>query len=422
MANGNGTGIVLNGTAPAMTLMSGAMIAFAEQGVQFDTISATGAGGLVGMLYLAPKGGKKPVDALRELPNLFVSDWLYRLFPVNFKVFQKYGPFAEHFWELRKRLPQIYVAPEERSEVKRFINDWIQLWATVLTPPSFRTARKGLMSHVPLIADLVDFVKLKAQPTKFYINTFSLRTRRLRIFDEQEMDADIFNAAQAMYMLFEPVRTANDLLITGATRDPTGLQAIWTRRPGLAGKPALARVLALDPVSDAFWRMPENAYDAFQLMLMNPIAALQELMLNFYGWTEWEVNRVRTGGLPPLYRIPVEINEQYYPRMLEWTHANAVKLQEIGREAAMPIAKLLRGAPSSTISGASDGEFERYRYKNALDTTEPRAERAQQCRTLYQTMFANMARFMPAEHRPKSPEEHRPKSPEQRPDSKEAKP
>ena len=115
MSNGNGTGIVLNGTAPAMTLMSGAMIAFAEQGVQFDTISATGAGGLVGMLYLAPKGGKKPVDALRELPNLFVSDWLYRLFPVNFKVFQKYGPFAEHFWELRKRLPQTTWRPRSAA-------------------------------------------------------------------------------------------------------------------------------------------------------------------------------------------------------------------------------------------------------------------------------------------------------------------
>ena len=49
-------------------------------------------------------------------------------------------------------------------------------------------------------------------------------------------------------MLFEPVRTANDPH-HGATRDPTGLQADLDASTGLAGKPALARVLALDPVA-----------------------------------------------------------------------------------------------------------------------------------------------------------------------------
>src|SRR6266542_366060 len=90
MANGPRIGIVLGGTAPAMTLMSGAMLAFDEHNVEFDVISTTGAGGLIGMLYLAPKGGKRK-EALLELPNLFVSDWLYRFVPVNFKVFYKYG-------------------------------------------------------------------------------------------------------------------------------------------------------------------------------------------------------------------------------------------------------------------------------------------------------------------------------------------
>ncbi len=51
-------GIVLSGTAPAMTLMSGVMLAFDEHNVEFDVISTTGVGGLIGMLYLAPKGGK----------------------------------------------------------------------------------------------------------------------------------------------------------------------------------------------------------------------------------------------------------------------------------------------------------------------------------------------------------------------------
>ena len=134
----NGIGIVLNSTAPAMTLMSGAMLAFAEEDVEFDTISTTGAGGLIGMLYLAPKG-KTRVEALKELPNLFVSDWLYRLCPVNFKMFHKYGSIRRAVLEA----PQGFAAdspssPTIRSELKRFFNDWIQLWATILTPSSYQ--------------------------------------------------------------------------------------------------------------------------------------------------------------------------------------------------------------------------------------------------------------------------------------------
>ena len=37
-------GLVLSGWAPAMTLMSGAMLGFMEKGVEFEVISASGTG------------------------------------------------------------------------------------------------------------------------------------------------------------------------------------------------------------------------------------------------------------------------------------------------------------------------------------------------------------------------------------------
>jgi hypothetical protein len=422
MSNGQRIGILLNTTAPAMTLMSGALRAFAEQGVELDTISTTGAGGFIGLLYLAPKERTR-IEALREVPNLYVSDWMYRLCPMNFNLFHKYGPFAEQFWRFRKHLPRIPVAPDEAGELKRFVNDWIQLWATALTPTSLQSLRKGLMSHVPLVADFVDFDKLRVQPAKFYINAFSLRTCRLRVFDEREVNTDLFNAAQAMYMLFEPMRVADDLLITGATRDPTGLQAIGTHRRGLSGRPPLTHLVALDPVSDAFWRMPENAYDAFQLMLMNPIASLQERMLNLYAKIESSVNAQTPGRLTPLYKIPVgdHISEDYYPRMLDWTHANAVKLEKIGHDAAVPLAGLLKQPPSASppgprlrrrlgpIAGGSDDPLEEYRYARALETDQPTprqtrvAKRAEQSLSLYGPLFANLPLFFPPAHVPPAP-------------------
>jgi NTE family protein len=179
------------------------MLAFAERDVEFEVISATGVGGLIGMLYLAPRGGDRK-KALRELSNLFVSDWLYRLFPVNFKVFHKFSPFANAFYEFRKSLPKFHVAPEERSEVKRLVNDWLELWATAITPRGLESRHNGLMSHIPLIEDLVDFDKLKTSATRFHLNAFSLRTLKMRFFDNQTMNREAYNAAQAMFVLFPP--------------------------------------------------------------------------------------------------------------------------------------------------------------------------------------------------------------------------
>jgi NTE family protein len=322
-------GMVLSGTAPAMTLMSGAMLAFAKHDVEFEVISTTGVGGLIGMLYLAPKGGDR-TKALQELSNLFVSDWIYKLFPINFKVFHKFSPFANAFYEFRKALPKFHVEPEDPSEVKRFVNDWLQLWATAITPRSLESRHNGLMSHIPLIEDLVDFDKLKTSRTRFYLNAFSLRTLRMRFFDNQTVNTEAYNAAQAMFVLFPPVNTADDILTTGATRDPTGLQAIWLFERGLD------RVVALDPVSRSYWRQPANAYDAFQLMLMNPIAALQELTFQLYVGT-----KEAGATLPTLHILPVTMDSSYYPKMLEWTHGNALTLRKIGYETAVNFAKAL---------------------------------------------------------------------------------
>jgi len=376
-------GIVLSGTAPAMTLMSGAMLAFDKCNVEFDVISTTGVGGLIGMLYLAPKG-KSREQALRELPNLFVSDWLYRVVPINFKVFHKYSPFATSAYNFRKRISNslpFRIGPEDSNEIKRFVNDWIELWATALTPASHRFTSKGFMSHVPFVEDLVDFARLKKSETRFYLNAFSLTKRRLRIFNNHDVEktecwTDYYNGAQAMYMLFPPVRTDDDLLMTGATCDPTGLQAIWTtdEREKLTG------VLALDPLTECFWRIPTDTYDAFQLMLMNPIVHLQQLIYALYARTDMLVNGPPGGSgpstarvrLPRLFSIKAEIPEAHRPKILKWTHENAMILQKAGYDAALPIARQL--SDTALTDAALQEALSPRRFGESVLRTQPRSQ------------------------------------------------
>jgi hypothetical protein len=240
---------------------------------------------------------------------------------------------------------------------------------------------------VPLIEDLVDFKKLKDSGTRFYVNAFSLYQRKLRVFgndatrdkdygvDSHGIDANVYNGAQAMFALFEPARIAGDKLTTGATHDPTALQAIWVheRRRALDLGRGLDGVLTLDPLSRSVWRKPENVYDAFQLMLMNPIAAAHEPMLGLYAkianrleseFTPEERTQVG-GALPPLFFLPMQVDESYYPTMLSWTHDNAVKLHDVGYEAAKPLAEILQ-------RGDLDALKARYEFETRFLMNRPR--------------------------------------------------
>jgi predicted acylesterase/phospholipase RssA len=353
-----------------MTLMSGVMRGFIKEEFEFDVVSTSGIGGLIGLLYLAPKG-KERDEALAELPNLFVSDLLHAFVPLNFKLFYKNSPFAQLWYEIREQLPKIPVAPGSRSPVARFINDGMELVASALTPPSMESYRNALLSQISMLEERVDFDRLRDPAVvreRFFLNAFDLSEQAQRIFGNRNVGnehiaADAFRAAQAMFLLFPPERVRGRLFTTGATHDPTGLQAIW-----LNERDNLDMVIALDPLGPAIWRHPVNIHDAFQLMLLNPIVALQVLTLALYADTERSVNPPVGSNaplkLPRLYRIPFdlqpcEIPPAYYPQMLEWTHANAVTLERVGYCAARQFAgRLVRDDP----------EFETlYRYVGHLE-------------------------------------------------------
>jgi NTE family protein len=352
-------GIVLSGWAPAMTLMSGAMLGFMEKGVQFDVISTTGVGALIGLLSLAPKTGA-PKEALEELPNMFVSDLLYSVLPINFKLFHKFGPFSKPMHNLRNRIPKIRLDPKVSSPVSRLLNDWVDLAFCAMTPSTFELKSQGMMSPSPEIEDLVDFTKLKDAKLEFYLNAFNLDQRILEIFDKTSTTADAYHATEALPVLFAPHRMASgDLSTTGATHDPTGLQAIWLKH-----KDDLDAVVMLDPMSRAIWREPANIHDAFQLMLMNPIIALQGLISAFYAWTDHTSEVLRKQNprvkLPKLYYVPFPIDEKYYPNMLKWTHSNAVALEKIGHDAAVAFAEAL-------LSNHQVELDRKYRYYNFVE-------------------------------------------------------
>lgn len=67
------TALIIGGGAPNATLMSGALSAFHEAGVEFDVVSTAGAGALIGLLYLAlpstaPSSRGSPMPSTNSSP------------------------------------------------------------------------------------------------------------------------------------------------------------------------------------------------------------------------------------------------------------------------------------------------------------------------------------------------------------------
>src|SRR5215510_8212468 len=120
--------VVMSGGAPMSPLMAGFLCALWEEKKTFRNFHTSGAGALMALLFLAPKG-TDPGTALTNWAHNGVADEIYKNFPVNFKLFHKPGPFSPVFQHLAQRfkipvdgMPQSAGA---QDPVKELLADWL---------------------------------------------------------------------------------------------------------------------------------------------------------------------------------------------------------------------------------------------------------------------------------------------------------
>ena len=333
-----------------MTLMSGAMLGFMDKGIEFDAISTSGPGALVGLLAIAPKR-KRPREALEDLPNLYTGDLFHKLLPLNLRLATRNSPFSEPVQQLREILPWFNVKPDESAPMKRLFNDWMYFALGAMTP-GFELDTPGILDHSPLLHEMIDFDKLRRASPRFYLSAFNLNKLKTDIFDGKTTTLEHFLASQSTPLFFRPQYGAayhqrgGDLFYSGMCHDATGLQAIWLKE-----QQQLDMVLAFESISEASWREPTDLIDAFKLMRNNPIVALETVTQWLYAGIDHgiEANGDEKRELPRLYRIPIALDD--YPRteILKWTHSNAIALQRIGRRAATEFADVLLSGDKSAL-------------------------------------------------------------------------
>ncbi|MEO1092634.1 MAG: patatin-like phospholipase family protein, partial [Pseudomonadota bacterium] len=215
--------LVLGGGAPTLTLMAGALLALDEKGVEFDVISTSGAGMLVGLLYAAAKGGDRRA-ALRQTVHLGVHDDIYRHFPINYKVFYKPGPLAQLYYQTM--MPWVQQLPHETSE-QRLYKDLVHLWVTTWSPSDMTANSLGMCAAAPWLEEVVDFDHLKKNfEPEFFINAWNIGARKMEIFDKDSIGADQFRAALAFPLIYPPFEMNGAHFIEGSAMDTLNLEGL----------------------------------------------------------------------------------------------------------------------------------------------------------------------------------------------------
>jgi NTE family protein len=354
---------VLGGGAPNLTLMSGALLAFHDRGLTFDVVSMAGGGAVVGLSYLAPKG-LTPAQALRNTMNLGVSDAIYSMLPINYKVFFKGGDLADAFRNYLRKLPPVQYAEHQygMSPAEKLETDLMLLAGSLLTPLDTNPFSQAMCAHVPFIEDIIDFEKLnRPDQPRCFLNAYCIDTQEVVEFRQPNIDIRHFRAAFSYPYIYGPYEIDGHFFYEGAAFSSLNLIRLAVD-PEYLGVPYVLkgqvdanadRFILLDVLGTDLIHPAKDMMDAYGQSIMLPSVANAGKELSIFtdwlttGYTdvppaEWRLSSlidpaVTAGKVPNatkhVVRFPVPVEE--WPYMLDWSRSNLERLFDIGYESGL---------------------------------------------------------------------------------------
>lgn len=331
--------LLIGGGAPNSTLIAGALAAFLDQGIEFDVISTSGAGALMGLLYTVPQGGDRR-GALERWVEAGVSDEIYQIFPVNYKVFMKPGNAAEMYRQ------SLAAMPFTRPFFNAFAGDspsgahadWLRLMLACWSPTALMPQSLGLCAPLPFAEQAIDFEALRQLESHLYINAYNVTQSRMEIWGKDEITADHIRAAFAFPFIYPPYRIGGDDYIEGAAIQPINFGALVSESESSPGLHRDLDTLVIFDIlgSDKLIRTPRNLYDAWVQSIITPLVALSKQDIRLF---ELEHNIDHATGQPRRRLLKVDlmggIAPEHWPEVTDWSASNLRRLFDIGYRAGL---------------------------------------------------------------------------------------
>lgn len=383
--------LVLGGGAPNLTLMAGAVAALDDAGVEFDIVSTSGAGMLIGLLYAAPKGSSGDIKrdravALKNTVNMGVHDAIYRFFPVNFKVFHKPGTLAQaytKFWqhaadnreaiegpvgdfrdqwlkmlsasplfapwaEAWKQFLGKFSSPDDKNrDAQRFFDDWAALMLATFCPSDLSATSQGMCQPAPFVEQAVDFSKLKEFKGEFYMSAYCIESGEMEIFEKKEITIEHFQAALAFPLIYAPFKMNGKTYLEGAAKDTLNFKGLLEYRKGYPK--VIDTIVVLDVLGmKELIAEPRSLYDAWVKSIIVPLTAIAEDDIKLFEQLHLKKidNRKKYfgGKKPNLIKIDFQkhISHNNWPNALDWSYSNLSALYEAGYRAGSAGAETLK--------------------------------------------------------------------------------
>lgn len=353
--------LVIGGGAPNSTLIAGALAAFLAEGIEFDVISASGAGVLMGLLYTAPRD-VSPREALMRWAEVGVADSIYKLFPVNYKVFKKPGVQAESYRDsLNAQMasmpgmpglpanPFVEMFTHHFAEASAKWNDWMHLMMSALSPSDLNSGSLGLCAHLPFLEQSIDFNAVSKIGPAFYINAYNLDQHRMQIWGKDEIGPAHVRAALSFPFLYAPTEIDGENFIEGAALDTLNFTPFIAQDEDT---PALHddvdTLVVLDILGeDRLIRKPRNLYDAWVRSIITPLVKISKAEQRLF---ELEHNRDADGNAKRnILKVDLMrgVPESHWPEVLDWSSSNMQRLFDVGYRAGIDFCRQHREALST---------------------------------------------------------------------------
>jgi NTE family protein len=358
--------LVLGSGAPNLTLMSGALAAFHDQGLTFDVVSMAGGGAVVGLSYLAPKG-LTPGEALRNTMNFGVSDAIYSLLPINYKIFFKGGALSHAFRNYMRQMPPIRYAEHQygMSPAEKLQSDLLLLAGSMMTPDETNFFSQALCAHVPFIEDIVDFEKLnRLCSPRCFLNAYNIDTEQTEEFELPNIDIRHFRAAFAFPFLYAPYEIDGQFYYEGAAFSSLNLVGLAVnhlkipcvpRPPG----PDAYKFILFDVMNTDLIHPARDMMDAYAQSIIVPVVGNAQKELSIFdawvntGYVEVPKPDIRLRAATPcapgmvpnakMFRVTFAIPAEQLPYMLDWSRSNLERLFDIGYQSGLDFLDLNAG-------------------------------------------------------------------------------
>jgi predicted acylesterase/phospholipase RssA len=334
--------LLLGGGAPNSPLIAGALAAFYDEGVEFDMISASGAGVLMGLLYTAPRDFN-PRAALRQWAESGITDMIYKFFPVNYKVFMKPGVKADAYREAFASFPTgSFFDTFTKGFAGSVWADWQKLMTAAMSPSDLTPQSLGLCAHLQFAERAIDFDAVPRMKPDFYINAYNVTKGEMVIWNKQEITPAHVRASLSFPFIYAPTKIDGDDYIEGAALDPINfLPLIAGNDDAPAPHEDLETLVVLDILGDdRLIRKPRHLYDAWVRSIITPLVKISKSDIRLF---ELEHNTDPVTGKPKRRLLKADlmggIPQEHWPDVLDWSQSNMRLLFDVGYKAGLAFCR-----------------------------------------------------------------------------------